>query len=538
MKSGVLGRASAWNGLAAVLLFGLGCARPPPPPSPLPAGDAPEPSQPAARALVSPLLPEVRRNAGMPDELAPLAPLEMATFDPILTSPAVREDEIQKRIDWWLEYWRSRSSASFQRGLARMGGYVDFINTELAKRDLPPSLAYLPLIEANYFPRAISHAGAAGLWQFMPHTARWLGLRVDAIVDERFDPFTATPVALDYILDLNEQFGSWFLTLAAYNAGPGRVESAIRRYGGGRGRDDALFARIRERLPSETRDFIPKYLAAVHLASAPSYYGLPNPDLAAPLRFDVANIEGAATIDVIAQVAGVEEEELERLNPHLRAGATPVGGSTAVRLPEGRGLGFAERFALIPPIERVNRHIVSAGETLTHIARAYRISVDQLRAANPGVEPRYLQIGATLAIPARARALPDGSRTAPVADAITNEEGAVTSSPSPGEPPSSPGGRTTVAGGAARDGAETVHVVLPGQSLWLVSRLYEVDLARLRAHNRLVGDALIQPGDTIRIPPRQPDGSAALQSPVRPPDFSTSRIDSMVISRSTALSMS
>ena len=481
MSRGALGHTVARNGLAAIALSVLGCARQPPPLPPSPAGDPPV-SQPVDEAPVSPSLLEGRRNPGVPGRIAPFGPLEMAAFDPILTSPAVRDDEIQERIEWWLEYWRTRSNAPFQRGLARMGGYEDFITGELAKRDLPPSLVYLPLIEANYYTTAVSPAGAAGLWQFMPQTARWLGLRVDALVDERMDPFTATPAALDYILDLNKQFGSWFLTLAAYNAGPGRVESAIRRHGGGSPRDDALFARIRERLPSETRDFIPKYIAAVHISSTPSYYGLPNTVKAAPERFDVANVEGAATIDVIAHAAGIGEEVVERMNPHLRAGVTLVRGSTAVRLPEGRGPDFAERFAMIPPRERVSRHIVSAGETMSHIARDYGISVDALRAANPGVEPRYLQIGATLVIAVRGRTLPVGARTAPVPGGVTDGDSADAETPSQG-------------------GTETVHVVLRGESLWLIARLYGVGLARLRTHNRLGGDSLIQPGDTIRIPP-------------------------------------
>ena len=398
------GRMAARNGLAALALLLAGCARQPPPLPPAPAGDAPERRQPAERAPVVPSLVEGRRV--LPEAVEPLDPLELAAFDPIMTSPAVREEQIQRRIDWWMEYWRGRSTAPFQRGLARMGQYQDFVNAELAKRGLPQSLVYLPLIEANYYTTAVSPAGAAGLWQFMPHTARGLGLRVDGIVDQRFDPFAATPAALDYIVHLNRQFGSWFLTLAAYNAGPSRVESVIRRHGGGQPREDELFTRIRDRLPSETRDFIPKYLAAVQIASTPAYYGLPNPVKSPPIRFDTTAVEGAATLDVIARAAGVWAEEVERVNPHLHAGITSARGSTTVRLPEGRASGFGARLATIPPHERVAWHIVSAGETLTHIARYYRISVDDLRAANPDVEPRRLQIGARLVIPVSSRALP------------------------------------------------------------------------------------------------------------------------------------
>ncbi len=508
MNRSVFGRAAARNGIAAVAFFMLGCAGRPPPLPTVPPGDAAEGRRPTEETPVSPPRPEVRRNPRNPGAtggIAPPGPTEMAVFDPILTSPTVRDNEIRERIDWWLEYWRTRSSAPFMRGLVRMGRYEDYIIGELAERDLPPSLVYLPLIEANYYPPAVSPAGAAGLWQFMPHTARWLGLRVDAIIDERFDPFTATPAALDYILDLNEQFGSWFLTLAAYNAGPGRVEAAIRRYGGGSPRDDALFARIRERLPSETRDFIPKYLASVLIAGTPSHYGLPNPVKAAPMRFDIANIEGAATIDVIARAAGVEEEEAALMNPHLRVGVTAVRGSTLVRLPKGRARGFAERFAMIPPRERVTRHIVAAGETLTHIARDYGISVDELRAANPRAEPRFLQIGAALVIPVRDRTLPAESRMSPAGggvadggggDAETLSRGGVRSS---SEDRGAAGSESSPGGSPAS--TETVHVFRQTDTLWLIARMYGVDLLRLRIYNRLGANTLVRPGDIIRIPP-------------------------------------
>lgn len=505
MNRSVFARTAARDGLTAVAFFVLGCAGQSPPLPPVPPGDAVEGHQPAEETPASPPLLEVRRNPGAAGNVVPLGPREMVAFDPILTSSAVRDEEIQERIDWWLEYWRTRSSAPFQRGLVRMGRYEDYIIGELAERDLPPSLVYLPLIEANYYPTAVSRAGAAGLWQFMPRTARWLGLRVDAIVDERFDPFTATPAALDYILDLNEQFGSWFLTLAAYNAGPGRVEAAIRQYGGGSPRDDALFARIRERLPSETRNFIPKYIAAVRIASVPSYYGLPDPVKAAPLRFDVADVEGAATIDVIARAAGVGEEEAALMNPHLRAGITAVRGTTRVHLPEGRARDFAERFAMIPPRERVTRHIVSAGETMTHIARNYGISVDELRAANPRAEPRFLQIGAALVIPARDRTRSAGARTAAGEGGVTDEGSGDAETLSRGGVRSSPGDRSAAGSesppGSPPASAETVHVFRQMDSLWLIARMYGVDLLRLRIYNRLGADAPVQPGDTIRIPP-------------------------------------
>ncbi|MCY3808638.1 MAG: transglycosylase SLT domain-containing protein [Gemmatimonadetes bacterium] len=323
--------------------------------------------------------------------------------DPILASPETQDVAIQERIGWWMGYWDTRARARFGRALVRMGRYEQFVDSLLAARRLPASLRYLPIIEASYNPTAESRVGAAGLWQFMPRTARWMGLRVDDLVDERLDPFAATPRALDYLERLNAQFPSWFLTLAAYNAGPGRVGRAIRASGGGDVRDDVLFLKIRDRLPPQTRDFLPKYLAAAIIAGDPASFGFAA--LAKDRRwlFDEASVVVAASVEAIAEAAGVPVAEVERLNPHLRLGLTPADASTLLRLPLGSGAGFADRFAAIPPSARVARsvHTVAPGETLWEIARHYRLSLEELRNANPTVEPKRLQVGTRLVIPGR-----------------------------------------------------------------------------------------------------------------------------------------
>ncbi len=345
----------------------------------------------------TPDIPTRRRPSGRPRALR----LGETETDPILTSPSAQEDGIRERVDWWLDYWRTRAPDAFVRALIRMGRYEDYIDAELAVRGLPPSLRYLPVIEASYYPRADSPAGAGGLWQFMPATARWLGIEVGPLVDQRYDPYMATPRALDYLASLHEQFGSWFLALAAYNGGPGRMQRILAEYGPERPWTDDVFHRIRHRLPSETRDFIPKYLAAVRLARDPAAFGLAEHTREPPLSFDVVAVAGPASIDVIAAAAGSGEDEVRLLNPHLVLGLTPAGTTTAVRVPRGSGTSFEARFAAIPEHDRVTftHHRVNQGETLSGIARNYRVSLGDLRAANPEVEPRLLQIGTVLVIP-------------------------------------------------------------------------------------------------------------------------------------------
>jgi membrane-bound lytic murein transglycosylase D len=181
-------------------------------------------------------------------------------FDPILDSPAAADTAFQRQVAFWVDFWTVEQSELFGRYLERMGEYGPMVEWEVARRGLPASLRYLPIVESGYSPRAVSRAGATGLRQLMGPTAGDFGLAVSSIVDDRRDPFASTDAALEYLGRLNNQFDSWFLALAAYNLGQGRVRqllNQVRREGG-----DEAFLAIRHLLPAETREFVPRLFAA------------------------------------------------------------------------------------------------------------------------------------------------------------------------------------------------------------------------------------------------------------------------------------
>ncbi|MCJ7627177.1 MAG: transglycosylase SLT domain-containing protein, partial [Longimicrobiales bacterium] len=326
---------------------------------------------------------------------------EPTKVDPILDSPWARAAEMDPKVQEWIESFQTREASLFRTSLARMGRYQGMVEEELRAAGLPASLAFLPIVESWYNPRAFSWVGASGLWQFMPPTARGMGLQVDRLIDERRDPLRSTHLALSYLSELNQQFDSWFLALAAYNGGPGRLDRILKRSGRGDEGHDGLFLEVLEQLPRETRDFVPRFLAAARIGRDPAAYGFDDVVPEAPWRFDEVVVPDAASLDVVARASQVDQGLLEELNPQLLKGLTPAGVPTRMRVPEGAGEAFAQAYARIPPEERVTflEHSVTQGETLTHIALRYGVSVDDLQAMNPTVQPRRMRIGQRVVVP-------------------------------------------------------------------------------------------------------------------------------------------
>jgi membrane-bound lytic murein transglycosylase D len=305
------------------------------------------------------------------------------------------------RVDFWIGFLQGRNKDRTHVWLEREGMYGEFIRSQLRERGMPEDLFYLAMIESGLSNRAVSHAAAVGLWQFIAETGRRYGLEVSGYVDERRDPVKATTAALDYLEYMYNRFGSWYLAAAGYNSGENRVARIMREMTGSERGTDADYWRIAPRLPRETRDYVPLMLAAGFIGKDPNAYGFYGIEHQAPLAFERVEVDGGISLAAIAAAAGVEASAVRDMNPQLIRGMTPPNRTWDVRVPVGR------REAVLANLDRAVEemrvaavtHRVARGETLTHIARRHGVGVSALRSANPGVNPNRLQVGQRLQVP-------------------------------------------------------------------------------------------------------------------------------------------
>ena len=242
---------------------------------------------------------------------------------------------VNERVDVWVERFRTNQRKAFQRLLDRQGAYDELIRSRLRDRGMPEELLYLAMMESGLSNRAVSSASAVGLWQFMGPTAEQYGLRVDEWVDERRDPVRATNAALDYLSFLHDRYESWYLAAAAYNAGPGTVDRVLRRHAGGRTGDEDLYWEVLDHLPRETRDYVPRLVAATLLAEDAEREGF-DVDRDHPYRYERVFVPGGTSLARVAWTLKLRPGDLRTLNPHLVQGVTPPGETYPIRVPPGR----------------------------------------------------------------------------------------------------------------------------------------------------------------------------------------------------------
>jgi len=264
--------------------------------------------------------------------------------DELLASPMLHHPPFAAEVDRWVGFWSDNFSDWMPSYLTRMTSFEAMVDEQLAARELPWSLRYLPVIESGYSPSAVSTASAVGMWQFMAATAKDFGIEVSPLIDDRRDPFVSTAAAVKYLDQLRGDFGSWYLALAAYNAGPDRINGLLEQYLPDTEPSDAVYWALRNVLPKETAEFVPNLIGAIIVASDPAGYGYDVPARAA-FDFEPVPVFGEISFEIVARASGSTLEEIERLNPEFVRRVTPREREVELRLPLGSGEAFRQYFA-------------------------------------------------------------------------------------------------------------------------------------------------------------------------------------------------
>jgi membrane-bound lytic murein transglycosylase D len=312
----------------------------------------------------------------------------------------------------YINYFSSGGHGTIERALIRRGRYRDMISRIFREEGVPQDLMFLAQAESGFQPLALSRMGARGMWQFMPWDGVHAGLQHNWWVDERQDPEKATRAAARLLKDLFDQFGDWYLAMAAYNSGPGTVQRAVQRTG------YADFWELYRRnvLPQETRNYVPIILAMTIMAKNPSQYGLDHLPLDPPVAADTVRIHYPIDLRLVAECTDSSMATLQELNPSLLRMTTPKDLDFDLHLPQGTAKLFEERVKAIPEEMRVywRYHRVETGETLSEIARRYHTTATAIAEAN-NLEGDVLPQDSRLIIPVspvKSAASETGSRTA------------------------------------------------------------------------------------------------------------------------------
>jgi membrane-bound lytic murein transglycosylase D len=341
--------------------------------------------------------------------------------------------------------------------MERANIYLPFIKQEIEQRNLPPELAYLPVIESGFQITARSKSGAVGLWQFMLNSISGYDIKVNDTVDERRDFIKSTKGALKKLDDNYKALGNWELALAAYNAGLGAVTRITQRtkvY-------DYWELSTKGEFKQETEHYLPKLIAAAFILSQPKRYNINV--WQKPFEWEAVNLQRQVSLDIIAEEAGIERDLLRRLNAQLLHGISPVGYQLIVPKAHVEQVNLVlEREDL--KLIRYHYHVVRQGDTLWSMSSHYGASLNVIEQHNPGISNRYLKIGETVVIPAYTDIAPP-SRPVTVVQAFNGS-----------------------------------HVVKNGETLWSLSRKYGVDLQDLADANNMTITQILREGRTLKVP--------------------------------------
>lgn len=364
--------------------------------------------------------PAAEADAQQKSEPAPIDETNGITPAPDASTKAKVEAEIKHthsdlplmmtdQVAGYITYFSNRGRGVFERAFSRSGRYRDMMLSILKQEGVPQDLIYLAQAESGFHPHAVSRVGARGIWQFMGSRARGYGLSHNMYVDDRQDPEKSTRAAARHLKDLYNQFGDWYLAMAAYNSGPGTVQSAVKRTGYA----DFWELYRRDVLPRETRNYVPIIIAETIMAKNPEQYGLESVTPDPEISYDSVKINYQVDLRLVAECVGASTEDLQDLNPSLLRMVTPKGGFD-LHIPVGTTQEFQTAIASIPPDMRVwwRLHQVQSGDSLMAIARKYHTTVHAITQVNQLDADAQPDPGAKLIIPvAPGRRMPGDVQT-------------------------------------------------------------------------------------------------------------------------------
>ncbi len=314
--------------------------------------------------------------------------------------------EINPLVEKWIDYFQGRGRPHMERYLARSTRYMKLMKTILAKNGLPEDLVYIAMIESGFSSKATSHAAAVGYWQFIRGTGKRYGLEISPMVDDRRDPVVSTQAAAEYFKGLYSVFGSWYLAMASYNVGENRVKREVMNH---QSRDFWELAH-KKRFPTETINYIPKFIAAKLIGNNPEKYGFTEVDYMTPIEFEHITVKKPVNLKLMAEKMNLDYDDFKQLNPKFKGEIAPLKGSELeLRVPIGQkelGLtaalrSFVDKVEYVADAGETETYKVRSGDSLYTIARRYRTTVAWLKNNNELQNGRRLRIGQRLMVPDR-----------------------------------------------------------------------------------------------------------------------------------------
>lgn len=392
---------------------------------------------------------------------------------------------MNSKVEGWIDYFTGRGRSHFERYLSRSSRYIPVMKHILRNAGLPEDLVYLAMIESGFNIRAYSRAKAVGPWQFMAATGKRYGLRVDSWIDERRDPIRSTEAAARYLKDLYLMFESWYLAAAAYNAGENKILRIVQE----QKTNNYWSISKTNALRRETKDYIPKLIAAAILAKNPERFGFEEIAYQDPLDFETVTVDYSLRLIDVANLINASPEDLMDLNPELRRGLVPPGVTNyPLRVPVGSQVLVqsalnAKRDQLAKAVSPVE-YRVRRGDTLSAISKRFNVSIREIAQLNNLKNTSRLYPGRELIIPAYASGMVASARPVAV--------------PSPS--------RATSQETEPVTGKFITHKVQKGDSLWSISVQYNVTIQDLFRWNNLKRSK-IYPGLKLRIRPNSKEAN-------------------------------